>query len=344
MQPRAEPLAPRLVHQGTFAVPATAQLFRLGDRVLAAGGGVLVDIDVAQPPDAWRTHPIADGLFARDPDDAPPLLVAVGGPILRLQPDLSLRPVAAEAFAGEASAFALADGCVLVLPAERDAFGMYLFDEAGRCRWRLRADDPVLAAFSDVIVSVASGTPDVTLCRDTSTGDERWRRRGESGAAATLVAIVDDAAWLSDGPALVAVGLEDGKERARINTGVLAWRPRVDPDGRAHLLFGALRHWFIDLRAGQVISRAEIAGDPPRDPYPMESLVGSGVLAHDGAGNIYRFDARHGYAFCPAPLWRAPALPVSAVVHRHGIVVITEPAHRTRATPHRTVHWLAPAP
>jgi hypothetical protein len=341
MRPRADALAGALVHHGMRHVPETAQLFRVGERIVAGGGGELIEVNIDRPPETWEARSIPAGLFARDPDDAQPLLVDDAGGIHRLEPDLSLREIhRVGPLAGGASVYALGDGRVLVTTSSLFT-GTYLLDPAGKTRWRVRRTDHVLAAFEDVILAVGNGEPNLIVCRDMTTGDERWRRRDTRPGAATLVAVVDDAAWISDGTALVLVGLDDGRERALIDPRVISPALRLRPDARAHLVFGAIHHWLLDLRAGAVLSRHRFAASSS-DAWPMEPLAGDAVLVRDRADTLYLLESGEGETGLPAPLWRAPAFPVSAVAHGGGLVVLTEPSGPRRIPAMRGLHWLAP--
>lgn len=343
MRPRCESLAAALIHCGARTVPPTAKLFRAGERILVGGGGVLVDIAVDRPPETWQSRPILPGIFVPNPEAEWPLFVSESGSVLRLESDLSLREIhRAARSAGDVDAFPLHGGGVLVWTT-RSLSGTYLLDSEGRTRWRVLCTDPVLAAFSDGLIAAGSGKPDLIVCRDMTTGEERWRWRGTRGGAARLIAIIHHTAWLSDGTALVAVGLADGKELASLDTGVLAPRPRLDPGGCAHLIVGRpAEHWLLDLHTGTVVSRRRFLGNSLSDPFTMEALTGGAVLVRDRAQKLYRLEGGDGDAPLPSALWEAPAIPLNAAVQCEGLVVLTEP-HSGLAEPMRSVHSLAPA-
>jgi hypothetical protein len=341
MSPRAETLAPALVPRAIREVPATAQLFRAGQSIFVGGGGTLIEVNVDRPPEQWESRPIPSGLFARDPGDAPPLLVDDSA-IHRLDSFASLLEIhRLPALAGGASAYSLAHGRVLVCTM-RTLTGTYLLDAAGKTLWRARRTDPLLAVFDDVAFAVGDGEPNLIICRDTGTGEERWKYRGTRAPSTTLVAVVDDTVWISDGTALVQLGLLDGRERSLLDLKVFASMPRLAPDGCAHLVFGSIDHWVLDLRAAAIVSRRRFAASSG-SPYPMEPLAGGAVLVRDRANMLYRLEGGDGEDPLPLPLWKAPAFPVCAIVHGEGLLVLTEPSGAPRVTPMRAIHWLAPA-
>jgi hypothetical protein len=341
MRPHTEALAETLEHRAVQNVSLAAQIFRFGAKILANAGGEVVEVDVERRPDAWPSRPIPRGLFAVNPDGDTPLFVSEEGVIFRLESDLSLREVhRVRASAGGADASPLEDGRVLVCVM---GAGTWLLAANGSVQWRVRRADPVLAALDDVVIAIASGEPALILCRDTATGRERWRHRGIRGRIVTLVAVVDDVAWISDGTAFVGLSLTDGRQKAALDPGVLTARPRLDGRGRAHLVAGT-RHWTLDLRAGVISAPRVIAGESMlSNPYPIEALADGSLLIRDRAWELVRLVARDVSTTQRKSLWIAPALPLDALVHRRGLLVLTEPGRGGSFPPSRCIHWLAPS-
>jgi hypothetical protein len=107
---------------------------------------------------------------------------------------------------------------------------------------------------------------------------------------------------------------------------VLAPMPRLGSGASALLVFGAIHHWLLDLRAGTVVRRSNFTGDASSNPYSMGALEGGAVLIRDRRNTLYRLDGGEGDMPLPAPRVARAHLPIAAVVHRGGLVVLTEPA------------------
>jgi hypothetical protein len=101
--------------------------------------------------------------------------------------------------------------------------------------------------------------------------------------------------------------------------------PRLGSGASAHLVFGAIHHWLLDLRAGTVVRRSNFTGAASSNPYSMGALEGDAILIRDRRNTLYRLGSGEGDMPLPAPVWRAH-LPIAAVVQRGGLVVLTEPA------------------
>ena len=219
--------------------------------------------------------------------------------------------------------------------------GIYLVNAEGRTLWRAHRADSLVAAMAGKVFTLPDGDPSLLLATDMESGRKSWQYRVRDAAAAGLVGVVDDTVWVSNGMALTGLNIQDGSERALIDPGVRANHPRLTPEGRAHLLFGQLDHWLLDLRAGAII-RATRYDATAGSPYAMESVSGGSVIIRDRSYCICRL---HGddSAKAPATVWTAPSRPVSALVHRDGLLVLTEPYGRALPAA-RSVHWLAPLP
>ncbi len=340
MAVHAEVLANTLEHAGVRNLPLNAQLFRAYTKLYAGGGGSLVEIDVEAPPEQWLETEIPRGRFAINAaDGAFPLLIGDDGVLHALQADGSLHEIYRVGTCAESSEIsALPQGRILI-STMRSLSGMYLVNSEGRTLWRKHSADTLVAVLADRVFTLRDRDPSLLIAIDVENGRNSWQYRVRDAAAAAFVGLVDDTVWVSNGMTLTGLDIQDGSQRAVIDTGVHANIPRLTPEGYAHLVFGQLAYWLLDLRAGAVIGSTRVDATAG-SPYAMECVSDGSVVIRDRSYCIYRIPGLDSDA-SPVAVWTAPSRPVSALVHRNGLLVLIEP-HGRALLAARSLHWLAP--
>jgi len=315
IEPRRVDLPPALEHRWRVAlVEAGPRLGALRDGlVLVDASGRAAEVDPAEPDlatlDPWRVHRLPVGGF-RPAYASDPVFVTDDGDAGRWSPGAGFRRTWATGLPGRAvDAFGLPDARVLASSSSWPD-GLRLVDERrGEVVWTLATTLPRALAVEDVAVGVRDG---VLTAVDLERGAIRWERAG----VAALAAVVDGAAWaVEEQGDLLALDVGSGEERARVALAGRLSRTLLDPDGRLHVLGGALEAAVVDLRAGgRVDWRREL-------PYAEHGIVSARPLLLTTDGRLLLAADGRLLAFRPGTeaqteeLWRTDRVLTDAQAH-----------------------------